>query len=92
MLLHCAATRPNFLNVFSNPVACFDDILENGTYNFLTFFVFHRLFSSNLVSTSLNRVHNRYLGDSMIWWTLQGVAGGVHITSQRLKEHLQEDT
>ena len=56
MPLHCTATRPNFLNVyffsFSNPVACLDGILENRTYQFLMFFVFSRLLSNTLASTS----------------------------------------
>ena len=57
MSLHCAATRPKFLNVyffsFSNPVACLDDILENQHNTiFNDFFVLSGLLSGALMSTS----------------------------------------
>ena len=47
MPLHCAATKPNFLNVyiffFFKPCGwptCLDDILENGTWQCFMFFCF----------------------------------------------------
>ena len=53
MSLHCAATRPKFLNVFfSNPLTYWLETLENPTWQFLMFFVFFRLLTSTLVSTS----------------------------------------
>ena len=57
MPLHCAATRPKFLNVplFSKPC----DLLTRDTWEsnitiFNIFFVFFRLLSITLVSTSLS--------------------------------------
>ena len=52
--LHCTATRPKLLNIqylsFLNPVACFDEILENQRLHILMFFVFFRLLEHSGIS------------------------------------------
>ena len=71
-----------FVFSLSNPMACLDGILENGTYLtiFNVFFVFPRLLSSTLVSTSCIFVVllNFYLSQSIKYnnrWTRAGWDG-----------------